>query len=151
MLQLKSVLKAAPTLAAALTANGNEMPQNELLRMIVANLTSPELAAIEENIESVIDDEATFCKRTSQRMLECLFAVRPKVCSFLDVTRQTLGDSTNEMDNIAAGCARACHSLTLTVPTARRACALERMMSSRACACAHRAVVPRPQTPSGSD
>ena len=45
----------------------------------------------------------TYCTRTSQRMLECLFAVKPKVCSFLDVTRQTLGDSNNDMDRLVAG------------------------------------------------
>ena len=85
VLQLKAVLRAAPLLAAALTASGQEPPTNALLTAIVGNLTDPGLAKLEARIDAVIDDDATFAKRTSQRMLECLFAVRakravPKLC-----------------------------------------------------------------------
>ena len=42
------------------------------------NLSSPELGALDERINAVIDEDAAFKKRTS-RMLECLFAVKSKV------------------------------------------------------------------------
>ena len=83
MLQLRSIIRSAPLLAAALTSNGERPLANELLRAIVANLSSPELQQMEERIASEIDPEATFAKRTSQRMLECIFALRPKAGSFL--------------------------------------------------------------------
>ena len=102
VLQLKAVLRTAPLLGAALTSSGHELPQNELLQAIVDNLTSPELTELASHIDTVIDEDASFARKTSQRMLECLFAVRPKVCSFLDVTRQTLGDSTRDMDSLVA-------------------------------------------------
>ena len=102
VLQLKAVLRTAPLLGAALTSSGHELPQNELLKAIVDNLTSPELTELASHIDTVIDEDASFARKTSQRMLECLFAVRPKVCSFLDVTRQTLGDSTRDMDSLVA-------------------------------------------------
>ena len=43
VLQLKTVLRAAPLLAAALTSNGEAPPQNDLLKAVVANLSSPDL------------------------------------------------------------------------------------------------------------
>jgi DNA mismatch repair ATPase MutS len=45
VLQLKAVLRTAPLLAAALTANGHEPPTNDVLRAIVDNCTAPELCA----------------------------------------------------------------------------------------------------------
>ena len=57
---------------------------------------------MDELIGETIEEDATFCKRNSQRMLECIFAVKEKVCSFLDVTRQTLHDSTADMDALVA-------------------------------------------------
>ena len=56
-----------------------EEPSNVLLQKIVANLNAPELDEMQELIDSVIDEEASFSRKTSQRMLECLFAVRSKV------------------------------------------------------------------------
>ena len=72
VLQLKTVLQAAPLLAAAITANGQEEPRNVLLRTIVDNLTSPELTETAERIDAIIAEDAAYCKRSSQRMLECL-------------------------------------------------------------------------------
>ena len=98
VLQLKAAVRAAPRLADALTSTGEEQPRNELLQAVVANLQDPELEAMEARISSIIDDEASFRKLTSQRMLECLFAIRSKVCSFIDVARVSLRDSTTEME-----------------------------------------------------
>ena len=101
VLQLKTALRTAPLLADALTSTDTAPPANELLQAVVANLRSAELAGMEARIEAVIDEEAAFKKKTSQRMFECLFAVRPKVCSFLDVTRQTLHESIHDMEELA--------------------------------------------------
>ena len=100
--QLKTNIRSAPLLADALTSTNERPPTNELLAAVVENLRSPELVEIESRILAVIDDEAVFTKKTSIRMLECLFAVRPKVCSFLDVTRQTLHDSIRDMEGLVA-------------------------------------------------
>ena len=54
-------------------------PSPQLLRAIVGNLASDEIDELSMRIHAVIDDEAIFRKQTSQRMLECLFAVRSKV------------------------------------------------------------------------
>jgi len=102
VLRLKATLRAAPVLAAALTSNDEDPPRNELLERIVANLRTPELAEMEELIGAVIDDQACFSKKTSQRMLECLFAVRSKVCSFLDVQLATLEESYKDMEDLVA-------------------------------------------------
>lgn len=93
-------IRSAPLLADALTSTNERPPQNELLQAVVANLRSPELTEIEARISAVIEDEAVFTKKTTQRMLEFLFAVRPKVCSFLDVTRHTFGESFNDMEKL---------------------------------------------------
>lgn len=76
VLQLKATLRAAPLLAGALTSSGEAPPTNELLQAVVSNLESEELCAMEARINAVVDDEAVFRKRTSQRMLECLFAIK---------------------------------------------------------------------------
>ena len=55
VLQLKAVLHAAPLLAAALTANGHEAPDNPLLAAIVKNLTLPELVEMEKHIGDIVD------------------------------------------------------------------------------------------------
>ena len=89
-------------LADALTSIDERPPSNELLRAVIDNLRSPNIAEMEARIGTVIEDESTFVKKTSQRMLECLFAVRPKVCSFLDVTRQTLHASIKDMENLVS-------------------------------------------------
>ena len=104
MLQLKTVLRAAPLLAAALTSEGNGQPpmRNELLCKIVDNLTSPELEEMAQRIDAVIEEDAAYCRKASQHMFECLFAVKSKVCSFLDVTRTTLIESAADMENIIA-------------------------------------------------
>ena len=63
VLQLKAVLRAAPILAAALTANGHETPDNPLLAAIVTNLTLPELGEMEKHIGSVVDEESVSGRR----------------------------------------------------------------------------------------
>ena len=45
----------------------------------MGNLASDEIDELCTRIHAIIDDEAIFRKQTSQRMLECLFAVRSKV------------------------------------------------------------------------
>jgi DNA mismatch repair protein MSH4 len=102
ILQLKSVLRTAPVLAAALSASGTDPPHNALLLKICENLSTPEVAEVEAHIDAIVADDAAYSKRTSQRMLECLFAIKPKVCSFLDVTRQTLSESTRDMEHLVS-------------------------------------------------
>jgi hypothetical protein len=60
------------------------------------------VAEVEAHIDAIVADDAAYSKRTSQRMLECLFAIKPKVCSFLDVTRQTLSESTRDMEHLVS-------------------------------------------------
>ena len=63
----------------ALPALPSLPPSPQLLRAIVGNLASDEIDELCTRIHAIIDDEAIFRKQTSQRMLECLFAVRSKV------------------------------------------------------------------------
>lgn len=100
VLQLKAALSAAPQLADALTSSGEAPPSNELLRKVVENLSSSDLVRLADHIAEVIDDESTFRKRTSQRMLDCLYAIRSKLCTFIDVARETLDDSIMEMEQL---------------------------------------------------
>lgn len=111
VLQLKTVLRAAPLLAAALTSNGQDAAdpdglgplQNELLCKICENLSSSDLEELDGLISLVIDEDAMYAKRPAARVLESLFAVRPEVNAFLGVARQTLTASVQEMERLVQG------------------------------------------------
>ena len=66
MLQLKSTIRSAPLLAAALTSSNERPPENELLQMVVANLRAPELTQMEARIGAVIDENAAFAKKVRE-------------------------------------------------------------------------------------
>ena len=102
VLQLKQVLQTAPSLAAALDEHGATEPKNELLRKVLANLRAPELDGLLRTIDEVVEHDAIYAKASSQRLLQCLFSVRPGVKNTLDVCRQTLGESTQEMEGLLA-------------------------------------------------
>ena len=102
VLQLKQVLQTAPSLAAAIDEHGATEPKNELLRKVLANLRAPELDGLLRTIDEVVEPDAIYAKAASQRLLQCLFSVRPGVKNTLDVCRQTLGESTQEMEGLLA-------------------------------------------------
>lgn len=98
VLHLKQVLRIAPTLAMALSSNGEAPPENKLLVAICRNLQDEELLKMESAIDTVIEADAIYDKRASQRLLQCLFSVKHNVNNLLDVSRQTLGELTRDME-----------------------------------------------------
>ena len=58
VLHLKAVLQMAPQLAAALSRNGTQPPEDELLLQMHGCLASPELEALERTIGQVIEEDA---------------------------------------------------------------------------------------------
>ena len=88
VLQLKQVLHTAPSLAAALTENEQRPPRNELLQKVVHNLQAEELAQLLAWIDEVVEADAIFDRPSSQRLLQCLFSVKPGVKTTLDLCRQ---------------------------------------------------------------
>lgn len=100
VLGLKASLAAAPLLAAALTSSGEAPPENELLCAIVGNLGSPDLEAMRAMIDELIEEDTAYDKRASQRALACLFAVKKGASRVLDVLRQTLMETTQDMDRL---------------------------------------------------
>ena len=98
ILHLKQVLRLAPTLAMALSSNGQVAPENNLLTTIQRNLQDEELAEMESAIDTVIEADAVYDKRASQRLLQSLFSIKHSVNNLLDVSRQTLGELTRDME-----------------------------------------------------
>ena len=67
VLHLKAVLQMAPQLAAALSRNGTQPPEDELLLQMHGCLASPELEALERTIGQVIEEDAGHAKRAALR------------------------------------------------------------------------------------
>jgi DNA mismatch repair ATPase MutS len=82
----------------ALSSNGQVAPENNLLTTIQRNLQDEELAEMESAIDTVIEADAVYDKRASQRLLQSLFSIKHSVNNLLDVSRQTLGELTRDME-----------------------------------------------------
>ena len=67
---------------------------------VLQNLLAPELAQLLQWIDEIVEVDAVFDRRSSQRLLQCLFSVKPGVKTTLDLCRQTLGESTQEMERL---------------------------------------------------
>jgi DNA mismatch repair ATPase MutS len=70
---------------------------------VLQNLRAPELAQLLQWIDEIVEVDAVFDRRSSQRLLQCLFSVKPGVKTTLDLCRQTLGESTQEMERLLQG------------------------------------------------
>ena len=70
---------------------------------MLQNLRASELAQLLQWIDEIVEVDAVFDRRSSQRLLQCLFSVKPGVKTTLDLCRQTLGESTQEMERLLQG------------------------------------------------
>ena len=81
---------------SSLTASAPSLSCTQVLQ----NLLAPELAQLLQWIDEIVEVDAVFDRRSSQRLLQCLFSVKPGVKTTLDLCRQTLGESTQEMERL---------------------------------------------------